>query len=105
MTQRAASQRLPNITEGSRSLPIACHGAIRFLSRKNRFTTGKGDVYVCDSGCRTTIGVKSRERGMFAAATGFMQILDHNPIPLCGSCLKEAKLALAEIEEKIVIDP
>jgi hypothetical protein len=32
----------------------------------------------------------------------FVQILDHRPIPLCSKCLKEAKLALAEIEELIV---
>lgn len=96
MTQRTAPQRRPKDSQGSRSSAIACHGAIRFLPRVNRFTTGGDEVYTCDSGCR------ERSNNMYRMASGFIQILDHDPIPLCAQCLKEARKALAEINEKII---
>jgi hypothetical protein len=101
VTRRPSSQNRPRHAQSSRQLPIACHGAIKFLPRVNRFTA-EDQIYSCDSGCRVPHTHGSSRADMFRGAAGFVQVLDHRPIPLCSKCLKEAKLALAEIEELIV---
>jgi hypothetical protein len=101
MTRRPSSPNRPRRAQSSRELPIACHGAIKFLPRK-RNISHRQDVFVCDSGCRSHPQGPRDSSTMRRAAAGFIQFLDYDPIPLCAKCLKEAKKLLEEIESQVV---
>lgn len=104
MKRNPSAQGIPQDARESPQFAIACRGAIKFLTRKHFNKRGDQPFNVCDSGCRSK-PVAHGASATRSVAAGFIQILDGEPIPLCAKCLKEAKKALAEIEDLIVESP